>query len=301
MGANIETTDGQAPLRSGRQALRRSVPTACRQRAGQVGGPPRRPAPQTAGRRASSSPQPSRDHTENLLAQAGVRVTRKPRSVSVAPGGAARAGRDRDPGRLLVGGAVHRRGNAARRLGADDPRRQPESAPHRPARSCSSGWARTSPSSTGGGSAASRQATSTSARPSSSATTIGAAEVPLLVDELPLFALLAVHAHGDSALRGAAELRAKETDRIEAVVDGLRSLGGAHPRHAPTASPSAASRRGSAAAARSTRAATTGSRCSVRSPGWSRAKGVEVEGAAAAAVSFPGFFDLLDSLRATTS
>ena len=30
-------------------------------------------------------------------------------------------------------------------------------------------------------------------------------------------------------------------------------------------------------------------------------EGVEVEGAAAAAVSFPGFYDLLDSLRATTS
>ena len=63
-------------------------------------------------------------------------------------------------------------------------------------------------------------------------TTINASEVPLLVDELPLFALLAVHAHGNSALRGAAELRAKETDRIEAVVDGLRGLG-AHIRATP--------------------------------------------------------------------
>ena len=56
--------------------------------------------------------------------------------------------------------------------------------------------------------------------------------MPLLVDELPLFALLAVHARGDSVLTGAAELRAKETDRIEAVVDGLRSLG-AHIRATP--------------------------------------------------------------------
>nr|MBA2296416.1 3-phosphoshikimate 1-carboxyvinyltransferase [Actinomycetota bacterium] len=43
-------------------------------------------------------------------------------------------------------------------------------------------------------------------------TEVNAPEVPLLVDELPLFALLAVHARGDSVLRGAAELRAKETD-----------------------------------------------------------------------------------------
>ena len=30
-------------------------------------------------------------------------------------------------------------------------------------------------------------------------------------------------------------------------------------------------------------------------------EGVEIEGAASAAVSFPGFYDLLDSLRATSS
>jgi len=50
-------------------------------------------------------------------------------------------------------------------------------------------------------------------------------EVPLLVDELPLVALLASHARGKSFVRGAAELRVKETDRIEAVTDGLRSFG----------------------------------------------------------------------------
>ena len=48
------------------------------------------------------------------------------------------------------------------------------------------------------------------------------AEVPRLVDELPLFVLAASMAHGTSRVRGAAELRAKETDRIAAVADGLR-------------------------------------------------------------------------------
>ncbi len=62
-----------------------------------------------------------------------------------------------------------------------------------------------------------------------SATEIGAKEVPLLVDELPLVALLAASAHGETIVRGAAELRVKESDRIEAVTDLLRATG-AHVR-----------------------------------------------------------------------
>jgi len=50
-------------------------------------------------------------------------------------------------------------------------------------------------------------------------------EVPLAIDELPLVALLGCFAEGETAVRGAAELRVKESDRIEAVVSGLRALG----------------------------------------------------------------------------
>src|SRR6185437_16253245 len=50
-------------------------------------------------------------------------------------------------------------------------------------------------------------------------------EVPLAIDELPLVALLGCFAEGDTVVRGAQELRLKETDRIAAVVDGLRGLG----------------------------------------------------------------------------
>src|ERR1700749_1116502 len=57
------------------------------------------------------------------------------------------------------------------------------------------------------------------------ATTVGAEEVPLAIDELPLVALLGCFAEGETIVRGAAELRLKETDRIAAVVDGLRGLG----------------------------------------------------------------------------
>lgn len=54
---------------------------------------------------------------------------------------------------------------------------------------------------------------------------IGAAEIPALIDELPLVALLAACADGTSEIRGAAELRVKETDRIATVASELRKLG----------------------------------------------------------------------------
>ena len=57
------------------------------------------------------------------------------------------------------------------------------------------------------------------------ATTVEAEEVPLAIDELPLVALLGCFADGDTVVRGAAELRVKESDRVATVVEGLRGLG----------------------------------------------------------------------------
>ncbi len=50
-------------------------------------------------------------------------------------------------------------------------------------------------------------------------------EVPLAIDELPLVALLGCFAEGETLVRGAGELRVKESDRLAGVVDGLRGLG----------------------------------------------------------------------------
>jgi 3-phosphoshikimate 1-carboxyvinyltransferase len=50
-------------------------------------------------------------------------------------------------------------------------------------------------------------------------------EVPLAIDELTLVALLGAFADGETVVRGAGELRYKESDRIAAVVEGLRGLG----------------------------------------------------------------------------
>src|SRR5581483_11325122 len=56
------------------------------------------------------------------------------------------------------------------------------------------------------------------------ATTVEPGEVPRLIDELPLFALAAAMARGESTVRGAQELRAKESDRIETVTNLLRTM-----------------------------------------------------------------------------
>jgi len=58
-------------------------------------------------------------------------------------------------------------------------------------------------------------------------TEVGAAEIPSMVDELPLVGLLATQAEGVTEVRGAQELRVKESDRIAVLVAGLRALGAA--------------------------------------------------------------------------
>jgi 3-phosphoshikimate 1-carboxyvinyltransferase len=56
-------------------------------------------------------------------------------------------------------------------------------------------------------------------------TEVGPEEVPLAIDELTLVALMGAYAEGETVVRGAEELRVKESDRIAGVVEGLRGLG----------------------------------------------------------------------------
>ena len=119
-------------------------------------------------------------------------------------------------------------------------------------------------------------------------------EVPRLVDELPLFALAASHARGESVVKGAQELRVKETDRIETVTNALRPLGirisatddGFRVRGVP-----ARPRGGPLHSRGDHRIAMLGAVAGLTS-----IEGVEIEDAEAVAVSFPGFFELLDSV-----
>ena len=54
---------------------------------------------------------------------------------------------------------------------------------------------------------------------------IKAEEIPLLVDEVPILALVATQAHGATIFRQVGELRVKETDRVAAVASQLGSMG----------------------------------------------------------------------------
>ena len=63
------------------------------------------------------------------------------------------------------------------------------------------------------------------ATPTLKAVKVGPHEIPSLIDELPLVAILAARAEGVTVVRGASELRHKESDRIAAVTANLRAMG----------------------------------------------------------------------------
>ena len=294
MGVAIETTDGHAPLTvtgGTVQATDYELPVASAQVKSAV---------LLAGLYAEGGettvvePLPTRDHTESLLQAAGVEVRRRGTSVTVRPAERLRLGDVEVPGdfsaaapflvaaTLLPGSELTLHGvnlnrrrtgllDVLERMGANVTvfnRRRIAGEP----------------------------AGDLDVRPAELVgTNIAPREVPLLVDELPLFALLASHARGDSVVRGAGELRAKESDRIEAVVDGLRRLG-AHIR----ATPDGFHVRGVPARLRGGSMDARGDhRIAILAAvaGLTSRDGVEVEGAESVAVSFPGFFELLAQLE----
>jgi len=50
-------------------------------------------------------------------------------------------------------------------------------------------------------------------------------QIPALIDEIPILSVLATQAHGRSIIRGAGELRVKESDRLHAISENLNRLG----------------------------------------------------------------------------
>jgi 3-phosphoshikimate 1-carboxyvinyltransferase len=292
MGAAVETTGGTLPLGiHGRvlHGIAYELPVASAQVKSCV---------LLAGLYAESEttvlePVPTRDHTELLLAAAGARVTRRPHSVTVWPAERLELSALEVPGdfssaapfvvaaTLVPGSELHVHGvnlNPRRtglldvldRMGAHVYVYNRRRIGGEPA-----------------GDLEVRAAPLV-------ATEVGAAEVPLAIDELPLFALAASHARGVSVLRGAAELRAKETDRIEAVVDGLRALG-AHVSGTPDGfrvrGVPARLRGGTLDSRGDHRIAMLGAVAGLASR-----EGVRIEDAGAVAVSFPDFFALLEQL-----
>ncbi len=119
-------------------------------------------------------------------------------------------------------------------------------------------------------------------------------DVPLLIDELPALAALATFG-GSCTVRGAAELRVKESDRISALVSGLRAMG-ADADEFDDGFAVRSSRRlsgGVVDAHHDHRLAMAFAVAALGATGTTAIHGAEV-----AAVSFPRFFATLDGLRA---
>jgi 3-phosphoshikimate 1-carboxyvinyltransferase len=293
MGAKIETTNGLPPVVIHGSAELKGIEYALPVASAQV-----KSAVLLAGLNAKRQttviePVPTRDHTELMLEAAGAQVRRRPGSVSVEPARSLRLPEVIVPGdfssaapfivaaTLLAGSelTIHGVGLNPRRTGLLDVLERMGARISIFNRSKAGGEMI--------GDIDVRSAELT-------ATDVGPGEVPRLVDELPLFALAAGSARGVSHLTGAEELRLKETDRIETVTTGLRALGvriqarddGFEVRGVPTRPvggrmPSNGDHRIAILAAVA---------------GLVSREGTDVEGADAVAISFPGFFDLLDSV-----
>jgi 3-phosphoshikimate 1-carboxyvinyltransferase len=292
MGALVTTSDGRLPMAvEGRSlagiehepAIASAQVKSCLLLAGMY----------AEGRTTVVEPIPTRDHTERLLRAAGVEVVRRRGRISVTRAGRLRLGEVEVPGdlssaapfllaaTLLPGSEVILQGvgvnptrtgflDVLERMGARIALFNRRMQSEEPVADIEVRHAELV------------------------ATEITPAEVPGMIDELPLFALAAAMARGTSVVTGAGELRNKETDRIETVTRALRSVGlhitatpdGFRVRGVPTRP-----RGGDVDAAGDHRIAMVAAVSGLVS----RA-GVRVEGADAAAVSFPGFYELLDVL-----
>jgi 3-phosphoshikimate 1-carboxyvinyltransferase len=119
-------------------------------------------------------------------------------------------------------------------------------------------------------------------------------ELPLVIDEIPVLAALAAHAEGETRFEGAGELRVKESDRLSALVEGLRALGGDAEIEGDTLVVAGGGLRGgTASGAGDHRIAMALAVAALAAGGPS-----EVDGSEAAEVSYPGFATSLRSLGA---
>lgn len=171
-------------------------------------------------------PAPSRDHTERMLATFGCPVERSGRSVTLTGGGVLRAQSIRVPGDLssaafLTVGALIAPGSVLRLEGVgmnptrtgviDILRAMGGSIEICAARG---GFSTEEPT-------ADLELRSSELR----GIDIAPEQVPLAIDEFPVLCVAAACARGVTRVRGAAELRVKESDRLEAMAEGLRALG----------------------------------------------------------------------------
>ncbi len=292
MGARVETSAGRPPIAiegGDLHAIDYRLPVA----SAQVKSAVLLAGLYADGRTTVVEPVPTRDHTELMLAAAGASVRRRPSSVSIEPAERLELGTVEVPGdfssaapfvvaaTLLPGSelTIHGVGLNPLRTGLLDV------LDRMGARIIVFNRRRAGGEPVGDLEVHSAELTATSIAPE---------EVPRLVDELPLFALAAACARGESVVRGAQELRVKETDRIETVTTSLRALGirirdrddGFGVRGVPSRP-----KGGGMGSAGDHRVAMLGAVAGLVSR-----EGVALGGADAVAISFPGFFELLEEV-----
>ncbi len=222
MGAICEATDGRAPLHFAPGRPLRGVDHVLPIASAQVKSALLLAGLWAEGRTSVREPSLSRDHTERMLAAFGAPIAnttihrtdilRAPATLHI-PGDPSSAAFLLGAALLVPGGSVTVRnvdGNPTRtglldvldRMGARITRTPRGEAAGDPVIDCT---ARHGPSLT--------------------ATVVEPHEIPALVDEVPLLAALATQAHGTTEIRGAGELRVKESDRLAAIAAGLAALG----------------------------------------------------------------------------
>ena len=294
MGAGVVTTEGHAPVLvegGPLSAVRWELPVAsaqvksCVLLAGLYA---------TGGPTTAVEPHPSRDHTERMLEAMGAKVRRKAAEAAVSPAERLAPLRMTIPGDIssaapFIVGATLLAGSKLRLHGVGlNPTRTGLLAVLERMGARIAVFNRRV---TGGEPVGDLEVEAAEL----TATSIGAEEVPSLVDELPLFALAAGMARGESVVTGAQELRVKESDRVESVKDALRPLGvhieTRHDGFRVRGVPSRPRGGGVVDARGDHRIAMLGAVAGLVSR-----EGVELEGAESVAVSFPDFFAMVDSL-----
>jgi 3-phosphoshikimate 1-carboxyvinyltransferase len=126
-------------------------------------------------------------------------------------------------------------------------------------------------------------------------TTIDEEELPAVIDEVALLAVVAAHASGETWFLGARELRVKETDRLTLLAAGIRSLGGHAAAEADDLVVAGGGLRGGVASSGGDhRLAMAFAVAGVAAEG-----ACEVGGVEAAEVSFPGFVEALRAAGAS--
>jgi len=125
-------------------------------------------------------------------------------------------------------------------------------------------------------------------------TEVTAGEMPLVIDEVPMLAVVAAHAAGETRFASASELRVKESDRLGGVAGSIRASGGAADVEGDDLVVGGGGLDGGAVDAHGDHRiamAAAVSALGARGP-------VSIEGIDAAEVSFPGFVDALAGLGA---